>query len=232
MKKLLIIVSLIYVANTVTLQAQSDEEVKPPTSQKFVSVEVMKPMFWFMRDLGYVIEAEFSYQHNALIYNVNAGYNDIKDKIYNDLDYQNTGSYFKLGIGFQLNYSKKVERNNSLIIGTNLIFSNFDESGEILNNFSNYGSLGETVTQKNSSRGGEFYFTFRKVLDNNFFFSATPRIAIVLSRFNDEKFPVYYVSGFGVINGSDGSDFSIGPTTSTEGEAVAIGLSIKLGYRF
>ncbi|MDH5366944.1 MAG: DUF6048 family protein [Cyclobacteriaceae bacterium] len=233
MKKLLIITSLIFVANTVTLQAQNDEEAKPPSSQKFVSVEVMKPMFWFMRDLGYVIEAEFSYQHKALIYNINGGYSDIKDEIYDDLDYQNTGSYVKFGIGFQLNYSNKVIRSSSLIIGTNLIFTSFDESGIVLNDFSNYGVLGEAITQKNSPRGGEFYFTYRKVFDSNFFFSATPRIAVVLSRFNDEKFPVYYVPGFGVVNGSNDSDFSIGPTTtSNRGEAVAIGLSIKIGYRF
>ena len=230
MKKLLVAIVLVHFGFIHALQAQ-DEPAQIPTSQKLVSVEVMKPLFWFMKNGGFVLEPEFIYKHKGLHYTVAVGYSSIHDDIYHDLEYENKGTHLKLGVGIQLNYNKEKLKSNHLVIGANLIFSSFTESATIINNFSSYGPLGQDLEQKNNSRGIETYFTYRRIFENNFYASISPSLSLVLSEIINDKFPVYYVPGFGIINNDDESTIISTPFTENGG-ASTVGLSIKIGYRF
>lgn len=218
------------------LIAQDKAEI--PLNQKTIGLELAKPLFWFMKDLGIIIEPEFAYQYKSMIYMVSVGYNSINDKIYNALDYKNNGSHLKLGVGVQFNYNKEKVKKNRVIFGANLIFSNFTEKARAYSNntlYNGFGTfnltMGQDYKQSNNARGFETFFIYRRDFDNNFYASISPQLNVILSEMSSENFPIYYASGFGIISDNDGDGVSISPFSEL-GEGGSLALSIKVGYRF
>lgn len=225
MKKHLIILLAIF--SLLGAQAQDVEEkvaVEERVEKKnhfYFSIELLKTIPWLMIDNAYIIEPQIEYRSKGLVLLGQFGINSIKNTIYDDLAYKNEGMYFKVGAAVDFSYyNNKVDRNN-VLLGGNLVFSSFDETGtiDLENNYFD----DPVLTQRNESRGIEIYFAYRRVFDNNFFMTISPRMAYVMTNYEEPYFPVYYNPGFGVVNIFEGVNGN---------HRLTVGASIKIGYRF
>jgi hypothetical protein len=188
----------------------------------YIGLELFKPLHWALKGNATVIEPEITYQRKNIFYRASLGYANIQSNIYDELDYQVIGSYFKLGMGVELDYFSNPDNKNDLILGANLIFSNYDETGDAFFEGNYFDDLHTELTQENSTRGIEAYFTFREEISQRLFFSFSSRFAYVVSKLQQEVFPVYYAPGFGIVN--------ILGSRNTNNRLTG-GLSIKLEYQ-
>ncbi|MDH5475737.1 MAG: DUF6048 family protein [Cyclobacteriaceae bacterium] len=187
----------------------------------YVSIELLKTIPWVMIDNAYIIEPQLEFRTKGLVLAFQYGMNDIKNTIYDKMEYRNEGIYYKIGAGVDFSYYKNNDDRNNLILGGNLIFSSYKETGIVRFDKPYFGDA--ILTQENESRGIELYFNYRRVFENNFFISAKPRMAFMMTKYNEPFFPVYYAAGFGVVNILE---------NNTNNLNLTIGASVKVGYRF
>lgn len=224
MKKNFTLLLVILIGFSFSGFAQDTDDTEDSTEKEnhfYLSIELLKTIPWLMIDNAYIIEPQLEYRSKALVLVAQFGMNDIKNKIYDRMEYRNEGTYFKVGAGVDFSYYNKRNDRNNMILGGNLIFSSYKETG-VVDLESNYFD-DPVLIQENDSRGLEVYYTYRRVFDNNFFMNITPRIAYVMTEYEASEFPVYYVPGFGIVNVFESSNSNFDLT---------IGVSLKVGYRF
>lgn len=224
MKKSIILLAFVLLVTTLRSFAQEVEDSENYQEKKnhfYLSVELLKTIPWLMIDNAYIIEPQLEYRSKSLVLSIQYGLNDIKNTIYDRVEYRNQGTYYKIGAGIDFSYFKNNDDRNNIILGGNLIFSSYKETGVV--KFENPYFGDAELTQENDSRGIEVYFTYRRVFDNNFFVNISPRIAYVMTEYDEPSFPVYYASGFGIVNVFENSSSNLD---------ITIGASLKVGYRF
>ncbi|MDH5366945.1 MAG: DUF6048 family protein [Cyclobacteriaceae bacterium] len=224
MKKSIILIAIVFFGITLKSFAQDVEEPDNYQEKKnhfYLSVELLKTIPWLMIDNAYIIEPQLEYRSKSLVLSLQYGLNDIKNIIYNRMEYRNQGTYYKIGAGIDFSYFKNNDDRNNIILGGNLIFSSYKETGVVVFENPYFGNA--ELIQENDSRGIEVYFTYRRVFENNFFVNVTPRIAYVITDYDEPLFPVYYASGYGVVNVFENNTSNLNFT---------IGASLKVGYRF
>jgi len=221
MRVLLIILILSYFTSTVYSQSDSTRNDKGAV---YLGLELFKPLQWGLQGNSTVIEPELTYQKSNVFYKASFGYANIQSTIYDELDYQVTGSYLKLGAGVELDYFFNPDNKSDLLLGANLVFSNFEETGYALFKGNYFEDFNAELTQNNSSRGLEAYFAIRKRVSNRLLFLFSARAAYIFNELKQDVFPIYYAPGFGVVNVFDDR------STSNENRMTG-GLSIKLEYQ-
>lgn len=204
--------------------SQSDSTVVS-NSHFFISLELLKPLSLIMDGSSYVIEPEITYQRKKLLWKLSAGHSSIDKQVYREMKYSSKGYFIKVGMGMELEYVRKSSSQNSILSGVNFIFSSNDENGIVDFSGDYFGDYSHQMKQHNNSRGAEMYFTHRTLISEKVFFSLGVRIAYVANSHQQEEFPVYYTSGFGVVN-------ILGNQEQNYNNQLSGGLSIKLGYRF
>jgi hypothetical protein len=190
----------------------------------YIGLELFKPLHLALKGNSTVIEPEFTYQKKNIFYKASFGYATVQSDIYRGLDYKVVGTYLKLGIGIELDYFSNPNNTVDFLAGANLISSRYDEAGNAFFEGNYFEDLNTVLTQKHSSRGMEVYFTIRKEVSKRLFFSFTTRYAYVISKLQQEEFPIYYAPGFGVLN-------ILGSQLTNDENRLTGGLSIKLEYQ-
>jgi len=223
MRKHLILIAVVMLGVSLNgfTQDVEDKSFDEKKNHFYVSIELLKTLPWLMIDNAYVIEPQLEYRSKSVVFKVQYGMNDIKNTIYDNMEYRNQGSHFKLGVGVDFSYfGNNADRNNA-VLGGSLIFASYTETGTVEIENPYFGN--PIITQKNDSRGMEVFFMYRRVFENNFFLSITPRIAFVMTNYENTNFPVYYVPGFGTVNVFE---------SSSSNSRATVGVAFKIGYRF
>jgi hypothetical protein len=211
---------LLLLVTTLT-QAQSYD-----THRLYFGLDLLRT-FPLVFERGYVFEPSIIYKTNThTTFDVAIGFNDIrKDELYGNMDYANTGQYYRVGVG-QLLFKER-RKFNDLNLQFALLYSDFTEKGTIVFKGDNYGDLVDIKKQRNQLFVLELQPNYCLPVSDRISVNFQIRINYVVSTPKEEQFPLYYVPGAGMMQIFDDNDEGV-----HNSNRVTQGISIRLVYKF
>jgi hypothetical protein len=202
-------------------QAQSYD-----THRLYFGLDLLRT-FPLVFERGYVFEPSIIYKTNThTTFDVAIGFNDIrKDELYGNMDYANTGQYYRVGVG-QLLFKER-RKFNDLNLQFALLYSDFTEKGTIVFKGDNYGDLVDIKKQRNQLFILELQPNYCLPVSDRISVNFQIRINYVVSTPKEEQFPLYYVPGAGMMQIFDDNDEGV-----HNSNRVTQGISIRLVYKF
>jgi hypothetical protein len=202
-------------------QAQSYD-----THRLYFGLDLLRT-FPLVFERGYVFEPSIIYKTNThTTFDVAIGFNDIrKDELYGNMDYANTGQYYRVGVG-QLLFKER-RKFNDLNLQFALLYSDFTEKGTIVFKGDNYGDLVDIKKQRNQLFALELQPNYCLPVSDRISVNFQIRINYVVSTPKEEQFPLYYVPGAGMMQIFDDNDEGV-----HNSNRVTQGISIRLVYKF
>jgi hypothetical protein len=202
-------------------QAQSYD-----THRLYFGVDLLRTMP-LVFERGYVFEPSIIYKTNThTTFDVAVGFNDIRrDELYGNMDYANTGRYYRAGVGQFLFKERKKFNDFNLQFG--LIYSDFTEKGTIILEGNNYGDLVEIKKQSNQLFVLELQPNYCLPVSDRISVNFQVRINYVVSTPKEEHFPLYYLPGAGMMQLFDDNDEGV-----YNSNRITQGISIRLVYKF
>jgi hypothetical protein len=202
-------------------QAQSYD-----THRLYFGLDLLRT-FPLVFERGYVFEPSIIYKTNThTTFDVAIGFNDIrKDELYGNMDYANTGQYYRVGVG-QLLFKER-RKFNDLNLQFALLYSDFTEKGTIVFKGDNYGDLVDIKKQRNQLFVLELQPNYCLPVSDRISVNFQIRINYVVSTPKEEQFPLYYVPGAGMMQIFDDNDEGV-----HNSNRVTQGISIRLVYKF
>jgi hypothetical protein len=202
-------------------QAQSYD-----THRLYFGLDLLRT-FPLVFERGYVFEPSIIYKTNThTTFDVAVGFNDIrKDELYGNMDYANTGQYYRVGVG-QLLFKER-RKFNDLNLQFALLYSDFTEKGTIVFKGDNYGDLVDIKKQRNQLFVLELQPNYCLPVSDRISVNFQIRINYVVSTPKEEQFPLYYVPGAGMMQIFDDNDEGV-----HNSNRVTQGISIRLVYKF
>ncbi len=196
------------------------------THRLYFGLDILRT-FPLVFERGYVFEPSIIYKTNThTTFDVAVGFNDIRrDELYGNMDYANTGRYYRVGVGQLLFKERKKFNDFNLQFG--LIYSDFTEKGTIVFKGDNYGDLVEVKEQRNQLLVLELQPNYTLPISDRISVNFQVRINYVVSTPDEEHFPLYYVPGAGMMQIFQDDDEGV-----HNSNRITEGISIRLVYKF
>jgi hypothetical protein len=186
----------------------------------YVGIDLFKSLPTYF-DAGYTIEPSLIYvlKNNGLKIDAVTGISDVSTKvIYGNVNYKNSGRYYKLGLRKEFGGDKNFDG------GLSLGYTSYTETGKTVLAGNYFGSYTIENRQENKLFFMEASFSYQIRLLARLYLVPQVRWAYALSAFNTDSFPAYSAPGIGYLRPFV-SDYTL---QSAKG---SFGLSARLVYK-